>query len=226
MTISKYYQKNIEDIINEFETDIEKGLSIEEVKRRQEKYGTNELEEQETKSWYEILFDNLNNIIVYLLAGAALLSVFMGEYVEAIAIVLAILISVITGFVVEMRAAQSVDALEEMVLTTVDVLRDGEVKEIDSNELVPGDVMLLKEGDAIAADGRVIDSNNFAAIESALTGESEAVDKEEDSVFEEECLWVTERIWCFLERLRLEEVRKPLLQVLEWTRKLEMCLRC
>lgn len=105
MTISKYYQKNIEDIINEFETDIEKGLSIEEVKRRQEKYGPNELEEQETKSWYEILFDNLNNIIVYLLAGAALLSVFMGEYVEAITIVLAILISVITGFVVEMRAA-------------------------------------------------------------------------------------------------------------------------
>ena len=186
MTISKFYQKNIEDVMDELETDIEKGLSIEEVKRRQEKYGPNELEEQETKSWYEILFDNLNNIIVYLLAGAALLSVFMGEYVEAIAIVLAILISVITGFVVEMRAAQSVDALQEMVLTTVDVLRDGEVKEIDSNELVPGDVMLLKEGDAIAADGRVIDSNNFAAIESALTGESEAVDKEADSVFEEE----------------------------------------
>ena len=186
MTISKYYQKNIEDIINEFETDIEKGLSIEEVKRRQEKYGPNELEEQETKSWYEILFDNFNNIIVYLLAGAALLSVFMGEYVEAIAIVLAILISVITGFVVEMRAAQSVDALQEMVLTTVDVLRDGEVKEVDSNKLVPGDVMLLKEGDAIAADGRVIESNNFAVIESALTGESEAVDKEGDSVFEEE----------------------------------------
>lgn len=155
MTISKYYQKNIEDIINEFETDIEKGLSIEEVKRRQEKYGPNELEEQETKSWYEILFDNLNNIIVYLLAGAALLSVLMGEYIEAIAIVMPILISVITGFVVEMRAAQSVDALQEMVLTTVDVLRDGEVKEVDSNKLVPGDVMLLKEGDAIAADGRV-----------------------------------------------------------------------
>ena len=186
MTISKYYQKNIEEVMKELETDLEKGLSTEEVKRRQDKYGPNELEEQETKSWYEILFDNLNNIIVYLLAGAALLSVFMGEYVEAIAIVLAILISVITGFVVEMRAAQSVDALQEMVLTTVDVLRDGEVKEIDSNELVPGDVMLLKEGDAIAADGRVIDSNNFAAIESALTGESEAVEKEEDSVFEEE----------------------------------------
>lgn len=121
-----------------------------------------------------------------MLAGAALLSVLMGEYIEAIAIVLAILISVITGFVVEMRAAQSVDALQEMVLTTVDVLRDGEVKEVDSNKLVPGDVMLLKEGDAIAADGRVIESNNFVAIESALTGESEAVDKEEDSVFEEE----------------------------------------
>ena len=99
----------------------------------------------------------------------------MDDYIEAIAIFLAILISVITGFVVEWRAAQSVDALQEMVLTTVDVLRDGEVKEVESNELVPGDIMLLSEGDAIAADGRAIESNNFAAIESALTGESETV---------------------------------------------------
>lgn len=175
MFMTAYYQKGIDEVVEELETDIEQGLSTKEVKKRQEEHGPNELEEQETKEWYEILFENLNNIIVYLLGAAAIFSLFLDDYIEAIAIFLAILISVITGFVVEWRAAQSVDALQEMVLTTVDVLRDGEVKEVESNELVPGDIMLLSEGDAIAADGRAIESNNFAAIESALTGESETV---------------------------------------------------
>lgn len=180
------YQKNVADVIEELETDAKKGLTAEEAKNRREEYGPNELEEQEAKAWYEILLDNLNNPIVYLLAAAAILSLVLGDYIEAVAIFLAILISVLTGFVVEWRAAQSVEALQEMVLTTVDVLRDGEEQELESDQLVPGDIMLLKEGDAIAADGRVIESNNFAAIESALTGESEAVDKEGDTVYEEE----------------------------------------
>ena len=184
--VSEAYMKQLDEVIEEFETDIDKGLSKEEVEKRQDKYGLNELEEQETKEWYEILFENLNNIIVYLLAGAALFSLFLGDYIEAVAIFLAILISVLTGFIVEWRAAQSIDALQEMVLTTVDVLRDGEVREVESNQLVPGDIIYLKDGDAIAADGRIIESNNFAAIESALTGESEAVEKDEEAEFDEE----------------------------------------
>lgn len=184
--LSEVYKKSIEEVLEELETNKEKGLTSDEVKSRQEEYGLNELEEHEAKSWMEILFDNLNNIIVYLLGAAAILSIFMGEYIEAIAIFLAILISVVTGFIVEMRAAQSVEALQDMVQTTVNVLRDGEMEEIDSNQLVPGDIIKLEEGDAISADGRVIESNNFAAIESALTGESEAVDKESETVFEEE----------------------------------------
>ena len=183
--LTKTYQKTIEELIEEFETDGEKGLSNEQVKSRKEKYGPNQLEEQETKAWYEILFYNLKNIIVYLLGAAAILSLILGDYVEAIAIFLAILISVVTGFIMEWRAAQSVDALQEMVMTKVDVMREGKIEKIESNQLVPGDIIHLKEGDAIAADGRIISSNNFAAIESALTGESEAVDKKEDLVFEE-----------------------------------------
>lgn len=184
--MSEAYRKSAYEMIKELETDLNKGLTSEEVKNRQEEYGPNELEEQETKEWYEILFANLNNIIVYLLAAAAIFSIVLGDYIEAIAIFLAILISVLTGFIVEWKAAQSVDALQEMVLTMVDVLRNGEVTEVDSNQLVPGDIMHLKEGDAIAADGRIIESNNFAAIESALTGEAEAVDKDGEPVFDEE----------------------------------------
>ena len=182
----KFYQQDIDTLLEEYESDPEKGLSQEEVDRRLEEYGPNELEEQDQKTWYEILFHNLNNIIVYLLLGAMILSIVMGDYVEAIAIFLAILISVLTGFFVELKAAQSVDALQEMIYTTAAVIRDRKESDIDSDQLVPGDIMILREGDAVAADGRIIDSKNFAVIESALTGESEAVEKEDDVVFDEE----------------------------------------
>lgn len=184
--MADFYQYKKEDVIEELNTDAETGLSQSEVEERQEEYGPNKLAEQESAEWYEILLDNLNNIIVYLLAAAALLSLFMGDYIEAIAIVIAILISVLTGFVVEWRAAESVDALQDMVNTTVRVIRDGEEEEIESTELVPGDIIVLSEGDAIAADGRVLENNNFQSIESALTGESEPVGKDEDEVFDEE----------------------------------------
>lgn len=90
--MTAYYQKGIDEVVEELETDIEQGLSTKEVKKRQEEHGPNELEEQETKEWYEILFENLNNIIVYLLGAAAIFSLFLGDYIEAIAIFLAILI--------------------------------------------------------------------------------------------------------------------------------------
>ncbi len=184
--MAEFYQYKKEDVIEELNTDAETGLSQSEVEERQEEYGPNKLAEQESVEWYEILLDNLNNIIVYLLAAAALLSLFMGDYIEAVAIVIAILISVLTGFVVEWRAAESVDALQEMVNTTVRVIRDGEEEEIESTDLVPGDIIVLSEGDAIAADGRVLENNNFQSIESALTGESEPVDKDDEEVFNEE----------------------------------------
>lgn len=181
-----FYQQDIDELLETYESDQENGLSQEEVESRLEEYGPNELDEQDQKPWYEILWQNLNNIIVYLLFGAMALSFVMGDYIEAIAIFLAILISVLTGFFVELRAAKSVDALQEMIYTTTRVLRDGKESDIDSDQVVPGDIMILKEGDAIAADGRVLDSNNFAAIESALTGESAPVEKEDDVTFDEE----------------------------------------
>lgn len=182
----KVYQQDIEELLQSYESDQESGLSQEEVDKRLEEYGPNELEEQDQKKWYEILFHNLNNIIVYLLLGAMVLSIVMGDYIEAVAIFLAILISILTGFFVELRAAKSVDALQEMIYTTTTVVRDGKESGIDSDQLVPGDIMILREGDAIAADGRVIESKNFAAIESALTGESAPVDKQGKAEFDEE----------------------------------------
>lgn len=184
--MSKFYQRNIDDVIKEFNTSEENGLSESKVDEHRDEYGENVLEESESKSKWQIFLENLNNIIVYLLGIAAVISVIMGDWVEAIAILLAVMISVLTGYFVELGAQQSVEALQSMVDTKANVLRDGEVVEIDSSGLVVGDIMVLEEGDAISADGRLITSNNFAVMEAALTGESEAVDKDHEAQFEED----------------------------------------
>ncbi|UUX33618.1 cation-translocating P-type ATPase [Fundicoccus culcitae] len=180
------YQKKLDDVIEELDTSVEAGLTQAEVDRRLEEYGLNELEQAEQKTAWEIFLENLNNIIVYLLGAAAVLSVMMGDWIEAIAVLIAVALSVFTGFFVELRAQKSVDSLQDMVTTQTKVLRDGETEEIDSNELVPGDIMELEEGDAISADGRLIEVNNLAVIESALTGESEPVEKDPEVTYEAE----------------------------------------
>ncbi|SPT62243.1 Calcium-transporting ATPase [Aerococcus viridans] len=180
------YQKKLQEVIDELETSKTEGLSDQEVSKRLETYGENKLQESDSKSKWEILLDNLNNIIVYLLAVAAIISILMGDWIEAIAVMLAVLISVLTGYFVETKAQKSVEALQDMVNTSVHVIRNGEEVEIDSSQLVPGDVMVLREGDAIAADGRLLTSNNFAVMEASLTGESEAVDKDPDATYDEE----------------------------------------
>ncbi|MCT1797299.1 HAD-IC family P-type ATPase [Aerococcus viridans] len=180
------YQKKLQKVIDELETSKTEGLSDQEVSERLETYGENKLQESDSKSKWEILLDNLNNIIVYLLAVAAIISIAMGDWIEAIAVMLAVFISVLTGYFVETKAQKSVEALQNMVNTSVHVIRNGEEIEIDSSQLVPGDVMVLGEGDAIAADGRLLTSNNFAVMEASLTGESEAVDKDPDATYDEE----------------------------------------
>lgn len=180
------YQKKLQEVIDDLETSKTEGLSDHEVSERLETYGENKLQESDSKSKWEILLDNLNNIIVYLLAVAAIISIAMGDWIEAIAVMLAVLISVLTGYFVETKAQKSVEALQDMVNTSVHVIRNGEEMEIDSSQLVPGDVMVLAEGDAIAADGRLLTSNNFAVMEASLTGESEAVDKDPEATYDEE----------------------------------------
>lgn len=184
--MTDFYKQLSDDVIHELDSNIDTGLSSDEVTQRQEEHGLNELEESEQRSIGEILLENLNNMIVYLLGFAALLSMFMGDWVEAVAILIAVLIAVLTGFFAEYSAQQSVEALQNVVDTTARVIRDGKEQEIPANEIVPGDILLLNEGDAIAADGRLISANNLAVMEAALTGESEAVDKDAETIIEDD----------------------------------------
>ncbi|GMA07212.1 calcium-transporting ATPase [Tetragenococcus halophilus subsp. flandriensis] len=180
------YQVSVEETIEKFDTNRKEGLTQQTVDKRLEENGRNEIQEGKKTSAWKLLWNNINDLIVYLLLAAAVISFLMDDLAETIAILLALLLAVLTGFFTELQAQKSVESLQSMIYTTTTVIRDGKTQTIDAGSVVPGDVLLLREGDAIAADGRIISSNNFACIESALTGESEAVEKSADDISEEE----------------------------------------
>src|SRR5699024_2170432 len=122
--MSEIYKRKLEEVLEEFDTSVEEGLNESQVEENREEHGENKLEESETKYKWEIFLENLNNIIVYLLGVAAVISVIMGDWVEAIAILLAVFISVFTGYFVEVGAQKSVEALQSTLDTKAQVHRN------------------------------------------------------------------------------------------------------
>ncbi len=154
------------------------GLTTREAEKRLETYGPNELEEDEESDVFKLIKRQFSNVLIWILVIAAVLSFLGGEMVEFYFILIIIGIIVITGFVMEWKAEKAMEELQEMAEPVVNVVRDGKVKEIDSREVVPGDIVKLDTGDRVPADAEVIDSVNMKVDESVLTGESEAVRKE------------------------------------------------
>ncbi len=173
-----YYQLEQQQVIEALNTDADEGLDSRQVIERQHRYGKNRLEKGERVSALKILLHNINNIIVYLLMAASVVSFLTNEPVEGFAILIAVFIAVFFGFAIELKAQKSVESLQSMIHSTAKVVREGALSEINAQELVPGDIIFLEEGDSITADARLLTSQNFACIESALTGESEAVEKD------------------------------------------------
>lgn len=169
-----------EDIIEKTDTNVKAGLTSDEAERRLEKYGKNILDQKEGVSALKIFLSNANNIIVYLLLLSSAVSFYMRETIEGLAVIAAILIAVLSGFISEYKAQKSVEALQNMVKTVSKVRRDSTVIEVDSENLAVGDILFIEEGDSITADARIVLEKNFACIESSLTGESESVNKEAD----------------------------------------------
>lgn len=181
-----YYRKLADVVLKELNTDFNIGLSDKEATQRIRDYGPNRLETGEVVSPWKILLHNINNIIVYLLLAASILSFIMNDPIEGLAIGVAVLIAILFGFFVELKAQHTVESLQSMIQSKAKVRREGRLIEIDASALVPGDIVFLEEGDAIPADGRLVQSQNFACIESALTGESEAVEKDHHAFYGEE----------------------------------------
>jgi Ca2+-transporting ATPase len=167
----------IHEVLAHLETDSEPGLKRDEVQRRLAKYGPNELIERGAKSPWRILWEQMTALLVIILIIAAIASVLLGDYKDAVAIVAIVVLNAALGFTQEYRAEQAMAALKKMAVPTVKVRRDGHLREVSARELVPGDIVQLEAGAFVPADGRVLESVNLRIEEAALTGESEPVDK-------------------------------------------------
>ena len=158
------------------------GLHSAEIELRLAQFGPNTLRRQAARSTLSILLHQFQGIIVWLLAAAAGFSLFLGDVVEALAIVGVLLINGAIGFFTELRAARSMEALHRIAQVTTRVRRDGQACLVDAQALVPGDVVLLDAGDIVTADLRLVQVSNLHVDESVLTGESVPVRKQTDVV--------------------------------------------
>lgn len=153
------------------------GLGKLEAAHRQKQYGPNEIQAAKRVSPWEILLEQFKNVLILILLGATAISLFLGHGVESIVIAVIVLFAVVLGFVQEYRAERAIEALRQMAAPTTTVVRDGIESRLPSRELVPGDVIVLRTGDRVPADARLIETINLQVEESALTGESVPVEK-------------------------------------------------
>lgn len=177
-----WFNKNSKEVVTELNSDPMNGLSSEEVKIRTGKYGLNKLAEKKQKSMLMLIIEQLNDPLIYILIAAAVISGLLGEISDSIIIALVIIINGVIGVIQESKAERALDALKKLSTPKAVVRRDGELKEIDSEELVPGDIIIIDAGRYIPCDIRLIETANLKIEESALTGESVPVDKDANIV--------------------------------------------
>jgi Ca2+-transporting ATPase len=175
--VADWYRKEELEVVSLLDTSAEKGLPAAETQRRLAEYGPNELTERGLKSSWRILLEQFTGLLVIILIVAAIVSVALGDWKDATAILAIVLLNAVLGFSQEFRAEKAMAALKQLAVPTVRVRRDGHVIEISARELVPGDVVLLETGALVPADGRLLESVNLRVEEAALTGESEPVEK-------------------------------------------------
>jgi len=184
--MSDWYQQPPEQVLAALNTDPGGGLSDVAAAQRMADGGPNEIAGQEGRNPWKILWEQLSGIMVIILFVAAVISVFLGDYADAVVILAIIVLNAALGFQQDYKAERSMAALKKLAVPVVKVRRSGQVRELLSRELVPGDVVILETGNLVPADGRVLHSVNLRVEEAALTGESAPIDKESDLVFESE----------------------------------------
>jgi len=184
--MKNWYQSTLTEAMQQLNTEAVTGLSNAEAAARLDKYGPNELVDRGVKNPWLILWEQLSDTMVIILIVAAAISLFLGDYKDAIAIMVIVVLNAALGFRQEYKAEQAMAALKRLAVPTVKVRREGRVREMSARELVPGDVVLLETGNLIPADGRVLESINLRVEEAALTGESEPTEKDAEAVFETE----------------------------------------
>jgi len=153
------------------------GLSSEEVQKRLEEFGPNELKKEKGKSPVRLFLEQFTDILIIILLVATALSMVIGEFYDAIVIIAIVMACAVLGFTQEYKAEKALEALKKMTAPTATVLRDGKEMQLETRDLVPGDIILLYTGDKVAADARLIEAINMKTDEAPLTGESTPVNK-------------------------------------------------
>ena len=174
--MSEHYQKSSEEVMNTLGVS-DKGLTSDDVKKRHEQFGFNELAEGKRKSTLQVFLEQFKDFLVIILIVAALISAFLGEIESTAVIMVVVILNAILGTVQHVKAEQSLNSLKALSSPTAKVLRDGQMIEIPSKEVVVGDILYLDAGDYVPADGRLMESHSLQVNESSLTGESLAVTK-------------------------------------------------
>ncbi|MFX0548129.1 calcium-transporting P-type ATPase, PMR1-type [Hathewaya histolytica] len=180
-----WFSKSNEEVLKELNTSPGAGLSSEEAKKRLEKYGENKLAGKKQKTLIQLFLAQLNDILIFILIAAALISGFLGEVSDAIIIGIVILVNAIVGIIQEAKAEKALEALKQLSTPKAVVKRNGTLSEIPSEEVVPGDVIILDAGRYIPCDLRLVETANLKIEESALTGESVPVEKNSNLVLKE-----------------------------------------
>ena len=183
--MEKLWMKTKDEIFSALETN-GNGLLQSEAQARLEKYGENKLKEGKQKGILQVFLEQFADLLVIILIIAAIISAATGGIEGTIVIIAVLILNAILGTVQHFKAQKSLDSLKAMSAPHARVIRDGEKIEVEAAQLVPGDVLLLEAGDVAAADGRIIDNFSLQVNESALTGESENINKTHDPIMAEE----------------------------------------
>lgn len=175
------YKKSDIELFDEYKTKIN-GLSENEATERLKKYGLNQLEQRKKESKIKIFLRQFNDLMVILLIIAAILSIFVSilqgdSIIDSIIIIIIVVVNAVLSFIQEIKSDMAIEELNKMFITNNYVLRNGEQKQIDVRNIVPGDIVILEAGDYVSADGRIITEEGLEINESTLTGESKAVKK-------------------------------------------------
>ncbi len=176
-----FYNQTTKDVLSEFSTDPQTGLTTKEVERRREKYGKNTLKMTEVPLWKKLL-EPFADIFMVILVIALILSAIQGNWIEAITIAVIIAVDAIIYYVQRFSTDRILQSLQRSTVQTVAVRRNGREESLDATELVPGDIVILREGDRIPADGRILRESGLLSDESMLTGESESIAKDAKAI--------------------------------------------
>ncbi len=181
---TRWHARPAEEALLELES-TSAGLTHEQARERLLRYGPNRLDEAKPASILQRLLRHLNNLLLYVLMAAALVTGLMGHWVDTSVILAVVVVNVVIGFVQEGKAEKALQAIRHLLAPHAVVLRDGRQQDIDAADLVPGDVVLLASGDSLPADVRLLQARNLRVDEAALTGESVPVDKQVDAIVDD-----------------------------------------